>query len=171
MILVVKEPASWKGPREKFPSQDSPTTPTFLALESCGFSVYPNRIYGIGIFTLPWMVDFDGIHVGKYTNPTDPMGYWLNTLPSKKLPGLPWHVPGTQVMQRPLVVQKHRPWSKAERNPRSHLLFANYERNPQKWPVGRASGVCSSSVFFFNNLRWSFPSTLHTKINNSHSCL
>ncbi len=28
-----------------------------------------------GIFTHPWMVDFDGINVGKYTSPMDPTGY------------------------------------------------------------------------------------------------
>ena len=29
-----------------------------------------------GIFTYTWMVDFYGFHVGKYTSPMDPMGYW-----------------------------------------------------------------------------------------------
>ena len=29
----------------------------------------------VGIFTDPWMVDFYGFHVGKYTGPMDPMGY------------------------------------------------------------------------------------------------
>ena len=36
----------------------------------------PWRIHGTGIFTYctTWMVDFYGIHVGKYTSPMDPMG-------------------------------------------------------------------------------------------------
>ena len=37
-----------------------------------------HTIYGTGIFTDPWMVDFYGKLVGKYTNPMDAtmdMGY------------------------------------------------------------------------------------------------
>ena len=38
--------------------------------------LHPWRIHGtFGIFTDPWMVDFYGFHVGKYTSPMDPMGH------------------------------------------------------------------------------------------------
>ena len=51
-----------------------------------------HTIHGTGIFTDPWMVDFYGFHVGKYTSPMDGMGVeiWPKTVVLRE--GSPWHV-------------------------------------------------------------------------------